>query len=227
MKRLTEKSLYPIVQKWLKRHYRCFATAINKGIKYSRIDVVGVRDVGGDLSGEVESIIIEVKRGTAPFATACGQALGYQVYANKIYLADYRNSPFLYDEIHIASHLGIGLIQINRNKCFEILSSPHYRPITKLNLALMENLGYGWCQICSSMFKIGDQQNKFAYLARENLKKALEKKKGIIFWNQEIANRKKNLGIRDAGEGLTYEHRFICPDCIDFLFRQFKLQKEI
>ena len=70
MKSLKEKSLYPVVERWLKRHYRCFATGTNTGLRYSRIDVVGIRDVGGDLSGEVESIAVEVKRGTQPFATA-------------------------------------------------------------------------------------------------------------------------------------------------------------
>lgn len=94
MRKPREKSLYPLVERWLKRHYRCFATGINTGLRYSRIDVVGVRDVGGDLSGEVESIVVEVKRGTEPFATASGQALGYRVYVNRIYLADYRLSPF-------------------------------------------------------------------------------------------------------------------------------------
>jgi hypothetical protein len=57
-----ESKLYPIVERWLRKHHHCFKTATNKGIKYSRIDVIGVRDVGGDLSGEIETISVEVKR---------------------------------------------------------------------------------------------------------------------------------------------------------------------
>jgi hypothetical protein len=57
----SEKDLYPLVEKWMKRHFLCFKTAINTGLKYSRVDVLGIRDVGGDLSGEVETIVIEVK----------------------------------------------------------------------------------------------------------------------------------------------------------------------
>ena len=95
----------------MKGHFRCFATATNTGLAYSRPDVTGVRDIGGDLSGEVESIIIEVKRGgSQSFATASGQALGYRVYANRVYLAEARAKTFNADEIQIASHRGIGLI---------------------------------------------------------------------------------------------------------------------
>ena len=144
-RRRTEKELYPIVARWLSRHHHCFKTAINTGLLHSRIDVVGVRDVGGDHSGEVETISIEVKRGTQPFATATGQALGYRVYANRIYLADLRSSAFSQPEIEIASHLGVGLIRITGNRCQEELSSPYYRPITRMNLGLLEKFGLGLC----------------------------------------------------------------------------------
>ncbi len=213
----------------MKRHFRCFATGINTGLKFSRVDVVGVRDVGGDLSGEVESIVVEVKRGTEPFATASGQALGYRVYANRVYLADWKEKPFSIDEIHIASHLGIGLIQIHPNgskKCTEVLSSPYYRPITKLNLALMEKLALGCCQICNSTFQIGKSKATFANLARENLKRAFDKKQGVMFWNREVAERKHRLGLRPRRDGSTFERRFICPDCVGNLLSQFKLSKD-
>ena len=226
MKRPKENTLYPIVARWLKRHYRCFATGINTGLKYSRIDVVGVRDIGGDLSGEAETIVVEVKRGTEPFATASGQALGYQVYANRVYLADYRPTTFTLEETHIASHLGIGLIQIKGNTCIEVLSSPHHRPITKLNLALMEKLALGQCQLCNSLFRTGDTDNRFSNLARENLKMAFNKEKGVMFWNREIGERKSRLHIRESKDGSTFERRFLCPDCVNYLLSQFKLQTD-
>jgi hypothetical protein len=222
MNRPEEKILYPIVEKWLKRHYRCFKTFINKGLIYSRIDVGGVRDVGGDLSGEVESIVVEVKRGTEPFATASGQALGYRVYANRVYLADLRESRFSLDEINIAGHLGIGLIQIKGKKCYEILSSPHYRPITKLNYALMEKLALGWCQLCNCMFEIGKTTNSWSKLTKKNLQYASDREQGVIFWNYEVAERKRRLGIREIEKGFTHERRFLCPDCVDHLLSQFK-----
>src|SRR4051794_14223094 len=111
-KKPLEKTLYPLVARWMRQRFLCFRLAINKGLRYSRIDVLGIRDVGGDFSGEVETIAVEVKRGSTPFTNASGQALGYRVYANRVYLADVRDEPFNQDEILIASTLGIGLIQI-------------------------------------------------------------------------------------------------------------------
>ena len=214
MKHPKESDLYPKVERWLKRQYRCFATAINAGLRYSRPDVTGVRDVGGDLSGEVETIIVEVKRGTQPFATACGQALGYKVYANRVYLADFRSAQFSQEEVHIASHLGIGLIQINRSRCAECLSSPYYAPIIRLNLALLERMGLGHCQLCGSLFKVGVPNRRFANVAREDFRKAFDKDKGLMFWNREVADRKERLGVRTTGDDTTYERRFLCPDCV-------------
>src|SRR6266516_7021822 len=102
-KRPPETSFYPIVERWLKKQFGCFITAVNKGLRHGRIDVIGVRDVGGDLSGAIETIGIEVKRGLFPFANACGQTLGYNVYVNRAYLADVRRTNFTANEIHIAS----------------------------------------------------------------------------------------------------------------------------
>lgn len=227
MRRPKEKALYPIVERWLRRHYRCFSTGINTGLRYSRIDVLGIRDVGGDLSGEVESIAVEVKRGTQPFATASGQTLGYRVYVNRVYLGDFRNDPFTLEEVSVASHLGIGLIQIKGQKCIEVLSSPEYRPMRRLNLALMERLALGVCQVCGSMFRIGDsKKGTHVNLARENFKKAFKSEKGLMFWNREVADRKNRLGLRKTEDRTTFERRFICPDCVYFLLSQFKLHKE-
>ena len=151
-----EKDLYPIVARWLEKQRKCFRSAINTGLKHGRIDVVGIRDVGGDLSGEIETVSIEVKRDSAPFATATGQALGYKVYANRIYLAEQRPKAFTSEEVEIAGHLGVGLIRITGAKCHEELSSPYYRPITRMNMLLIEKLGLGACQLCGTVFEIGD-----------------------------------------------------------------------
>jgi hypothetical protein len=209
-----ESRLYPIVERWLKRHFSCFKTTINKGLRYGRIDVVGVRDVGGDLSGDVETVAIEVKLTGCPFATATGQTLGYKVYTNRIYLAELRKMPFTHDEIHIASHLGVGLIWIRGSKCIEVLSSPVYTPIPKLNLRLLENLCLGKCQWCGSFFEIGDEKNHWAGLARENVEKAVRNETGLMYWNRELGDRKHKLHIRSSANGDVYERRFLCADCV-------------
>lgn len=210
-----EQNLYPMVENWMKRQFLCFRTAMNTGLKHSRIDVVGVRDVGGDLSGDIETISIEVKKGSEPFATACGQALGYKIYANRVYLADIRKGSFSYDEISIASQLGVGLIQIKNNTCREILTSPSYVPMPSMNLRLLEKLRLGKCQFCGSFFETNIQKSghRHSNLSREDLKKAVKEKKGLIFWNYEVAKRKDKLGIRQTDD--TFERRFICPDCVE------------
>ena len=212
-----ESSLYPGVERWLKKHFQCFKSGINIGLRYSRVDVLGVRDVGGDLSGQIATYAIEVKRGSEPFATASGQALGYQVYVNRVYLADVREESFKPSEIEIASHLGIGLIQIKGNKCREVLSSPHHVPIHRMSLELLERLALGLCQICGTYFEIGERKRRFSNVARENINKALSGEKGLMFWNRELAARKAKLGIRVAKDSSTYERRFICPDCVYYV----------
>jgi hypothetical protein len=228
-KKLAESSFYPLVERWLKRHFACFKTAVNKGLRHGRIDITGVRDVGGDLSGAIETIGVEVKRGSFPFANACGQTLGYNVYVNRAYLADVREKGFTRDEIHIASHLGIGLIQIRQLACTEVLSSPFYAPIEQLNLRLLETMRLGRCQLCASVFDIGDaksQHNRFGKLSRENMRRAINDDKGYMFWNREVAERKNRLKVRLSKDG-TYERRFICPDCVYSVFSEFALYDDI
>jgi hypothetical protein len=124
-----EADYYPIVARWMEKRFQCFKTRKNVGTTYSHADVVGARDSGGEHSGDVELIVIEVKAGNERFATASGQAVGYSVYANRVYLADVREQGFKSAELDIASNLGVGLIQISGTKCTEVLSSRHPTPL--------------------------------------------------------------------------------------------------
>jgi hypothetical protein len=219
----SEKDLYPLVAGWVRRHFVCFKTEINKGLRYSMVDVIGVRDVGGELSGEVETIAIEVKREGSPFATTSGQTLGYNVYANRVYLAEARKGPFSPDEMDIASHLGIGLIQIRDKRCIEVLSSPFYTPIRRFNLRLLETLGLGRCQLCGSFFDTGNTKNPWAHMVRgeepsEVVLKAINEEKGLMFWNMQLAERKRKLGLTKIEKGESKERSFICPECAIAIF---------
>ena len=218
---IRESDLYPIVERWARRRLHCFKTFKDKGLRYGRIDVLGIRDVGGDLSGEIETIAIEVKKGSTPFAKASGQTLGYRVYTNRVYLADLRDESFTTDETHIASNLGIGLIEIHGRTCKEVLSSPHYQPISKLNLSLLESVGMGRCQTCGSFFETGNPRaSRYLYtkLTRVDMRHAVLKEKGLVFWNYEAARRKNKFNVKRAGKDLVYERRFICPECVNVLF---------
>jgi hypothetical protein len=220
-----EKTYYPIVAKWLAKNHHCFRTAENTGLKFSRADVIGIRDIGGDLTGEIETIVVEVKRGSEAFATASGQAFGYIVYANRVYLADKRTNGFTQEELQIASHLGIGLISIDKNnKCHEVLSSPYYKPLTKLNTSLLEKMRLGMCQLCQCYIEIGDGKSRYNQMERKKLKKAISDEKGFMFWNYEVADRKEKLGVRVGRENTTYERRFLCSGCVSIL-GQLSLEK--
>lgn len=213
-----EKTFYPIVSKWLAKSHHCFKTAENTGLKFSRADVIGVRDIGGDLTGEIETIVVEVKRGSEAFATASGQTYGYIVYANRIYLADKRESGFSQEELQIASHIGIGLILIDKqNKCHEILSSPYYKPLTKLNTTLLERLRLAMCQLCHCFIGIGEDKNRYNLMEKKKIRKAIDDEKGFMFWNYEVANRKEKHGVRIGKENTTYERRYLCKDCVAIL----------
>lgn len=216
-----EAKLYPIVEKWMKKYFQCFQTAKNTGIKHGRIDVVGVRDVGGNLSGEIETISIEVKRGTEAFATASGQALGYKIYAHRVYLADIRMDGFTQEEKKIANHLGIGLIQIKNGKCHEIITSPFYVPMVSHNMSILEKLALGKCQMCNSFFETGsNKKNKVSWnnLTRDSVDKARADEKGFMFWNWEVGNRKAKMRIEGAPLDSTADRRYICPGCIFYFF---------
>jgi len=215
-----EKEYYPIVSKFLEKKYQCFKSEINTGLRHSRADVIGIRDIGGDLTGEIETIIVEVKRGSEGFATCAGQTFGYTVYANRVFLADKRAKGFTEEEIQIASHLGIGLIQIDiKNKCSVVLTSPYYKPMTKLNSSLLEKMCLGKCQLCDSYIEIGDEKNRYTKVSKENFIKSIVDEKGLMFWNREIGSRKEIRGIRIGKENTTYERRFLCYDCVN-LFGQ-------
>ena len=153
---VAEFALYAPVEGWVKRRFSCWETAINTGPKVGRIHAVGVRDVGGDLSGRSEVIAVEVKAGHQPFANCAGQALGYSVMADRCYLADCRSGrePFTSTEQLIAGRLGVGLLAINSaGRITEVASAPPHEPIEELRLQVLEKLGLSLCSVCGSLFR--------------------------------------------------------------------------
>lgn len=114
--------------------------------------------------------------------------------------------------------MGIGLIQIDiKNKCSIILTSPYYKPMSKMNADLLEKLRLGKCQLCENYISIGEDKKGYTNMVKENINKALEEEKGIAFWNRQVSSRKEKHGVRVGKENTTYERRFICSDCISLL----------
>lgn len=216
-----ERDLYEPVARFVKRTFNCFAIGVNVGLRHGRIDVVGLRDVGGDLAGRDEMIAVEVKRGTQPFATCAGQTLGYSIYAEECYLADYRPTKgFTTDEETIARRLGIGLIRIrSATKMEVVLSAPNQEPIDRLRTSLCEHLGYSRCAVCANLFARGTAPGGFQNVVRQekNTRKSLERavtdEKGIMYW---LYDSEKARGRRTGDT--TYRRRYVCPDCTAALF---------
>lgn len=217
---MAEKDYYPRIASWAEKSLGCFHTAIDAGLKRGRIDVVGLRDTGGNLSGRSEVLSIEVKHGRQPFATSIGQASGYSIYADRCYLAEARPRKFDDDEIAIAGRLGVGLIHITgstRLRVTEVLSAPPREPLEGLRLELLDKLGFSTCSICSCLFQRGDKRSWSRNVIRQgaqgsHVRQALQAEKGVVYWLYEQADRSKAEG------DTVYNRRYVCRDCIGALF---------
>lgn len=78
-------------------------------------------------------------------------------------------------------------------------------------------LGLGRCQICDCVFQTGTPEDRFSRVTRENVRLALRANRGVMFWNHLVGPRKLKLRRNSPGRFTTFERRFICPDCVDFL----------
>ncbi|MFN3256204.1 MAG: hypothetical protein ACE37B_10940 [Ilumatobacter sp.] len=217
---MRESDYYPRVARWAKDQLGCFHTAIDSGLKRGRIDVVGLRDVGGNLSGRSEVVSIEVKHGKQPFATAVGQASGYSIYADRCYLAEARPKPFDDDEIAIASRLGVGLVHVTgtqRIRVTEVVTAPVREPLEGLRLELLDKLGFSQCTLCSTLFARGDKKSWGKNIVRQSergthIPRALDTDQGVMYWLHEQAARSS------APDETIYHRRYLCPDCVYALF---------
>jgi len=213
-KRHRESEHYAPIERFLRRRFGCFVTAQDRGTRFGRVDVIGLRDIGGELSGAFEIIAVEVKAGNQPFNTATGQAYGYSVYAERCYLADLRDGtePFSLDEIDIASRLGVGLLAIRPSgRVADILASPRGAPLVRMRAKIIERLGYSQCVICGSAFQRGDAKQFFKHVSRD-IAKAVKEEKGFVYWLHDIDARKRQ------GYFYTYERRCMCRNCVGNLF---------
>ncbi|MBS3906573.1 MAG: hypothetical protein KGZ49_06005 [Syntrophaceae bacterium] len=206
---------YPTLERFLRRRFHCFVTAQNRGTRFGRIDVIGIRDIGGDLSGAVEILGVEVKAGGQPFNTATGQAFSYSVYADRCYLADVRSAPPYYslEEVDIASRLGVGLIAIRPSgSVLEILASPQHHPLPDMRAEIIEKLRYAQCTLCGSLFQKGESGSPEKYVSR-SLPKAIANELGFVYWLHEVNDRRKKPLV------YNYIRRYVCSDCVSSIYR--------
>lgn len=219
---LKEKELYTLIEKWARRAFGCFATSINKGTELGRCDVAGLRQAPGDHSAETDLICIEVKRGVQPFLNAVGQAVGYSVYGNYCYLADFRpDQPFSEVERGVAEQLGVGLIRIKRDLSVDLTSTARrVEPIQNFRLKLADQMGYVECSICRTFFQ-RSKNNRSLYdwdlLQRDNTNRSrvlsgLAAGKGLVFWPEDASTQDSTHNSRHP-DGRLYNRRFACNTC--------------
>lgn len=221
-----ESELYPHVRKWLdSSRFNCFASDIEVGLKYGRVDVVGIVDSGRDLAAYEELVAIEVKPTTSRFAASVGQAYGYGVYADRCYLAcglrSGAQAGFTSEERQIAAQMGVGLLSIRAIKgrvvIREDLPSRLHQPIEGLRLEIIAKLNYSLCAVCRSLFRSGKADPSSPYSevvrltgrsAKGSLARAIQERKGIMYWLTEASERDPRQ------RPLDYRRRFICRDCV-------------
>ena len=224
---LRESDLYGPVEKWAKKHFGCFATGIDKGTEYGRVDVVGLRQVPGDFSADTEFICIEVKRGTQPFLNALGQASSYSIYGDYSYLAEYRpDRSFSEIERVLAERLGVGLIRVNSRLTVSLVSTARRcQPDENFRLKIAFQLGYVRCAMCSTFFPRNREKQYWGNLQehvddRKKMIASVESgKKGIMFWSEDASQQDVTHDVRHSDDRI-YNKRFVCNTCADlFLSR--------
>ncbi|MCX6818437.1 MAG: hypothetical protein NT129_00355 [Candidatus Aenigmarchaeota archaeon] len=208
-----ESELWPKVEKFVKSHFGCFVTEIDKGLmEFGKPDVAGVKRFIKDEGSTNEVIVVEVKNGSSGFCKKVGQALGYSIFAHRCYLAVYfkNREKFSEDQKSLANKLGVGLIEIRKN-CREILTSPFHEPMEHFLLPFIDKLGVAKCVICNNFFEIKSQvlcREDSIESRNKSLQKAINKDKSYKYFLFNLANE-----IMDK-RSYVYTSRCICSDCI-------------
>ncbi len=153
---MKESLLYPRIETFLKHHFGCQWIGCRKGSEdVGQVDVVGVRSYRERFSNRYIVVGVEVKPKTYHFGKKVGQALGYSLFAHKVYLVCHER--FTVTQIGLASNLGAGLIQIKKRAgCAEVLGSRTFQPDKEKMLRLLIRLDLGECILCGSVFSFDD-----------------------------------------------------------------------
>jgi hypothetical protein len=174
-----EESFYPIVEKFLRdsiRGLNCFEVGQRRGnIDLGIADVTGVRHVGGDRSNSFEVVTVEVKKNTKSFGKKVGEALGYSLFAHRCYLA--AQGQFNSLQRQFAAQLGVGLIEINRRRCNEVLAAASHTPNEHQMLDLLRGMKLRKCCICGALRKApsGQPSHRASVAIRKNIPYFLHK----------------------------------------------------
>lgn len=203
-----EEKYYDPIEQFLTDNLYCFKTTQRAGSQHvGYADVVGIRDIGGKNSPEIEIIAVEVKHTPSKIGKKLGQTLGYSLFSHRCYLA----IPTKFETKHIefANRLGVGLIEINKKEgmsCREILTAQKHEPYESLMYTLMSRgLKLKRCEFCGIIFSF--ENKKWTRNLRDHEGKA-------AYIRHKFSDRFDVI----SGETLKYKDKAICDECLK-LFR--------
>jgi hypothetical protein len=182
---------------------------------------VGVRDVGGDVRGDVEVVAVEVKTATSNFGKIMGQALGYSLFAHKCYLATLlgKNEGYSEEQKELATRLRVGLLEIRRGatggwKCRESLTSGNHDPQGhQLETLLRRGFNLARCSFCG-FFADSSSVTQSWY-------SAVRKKSMYLSWIK--ADRDLLFSRRRTTD---WRRVYVCRDCVNELWQGLALKEE-
>jgi hypothetical protein len=208
--KIKEPTLYPCVEEPLgSETFGCFKTAQKAGTSFIGIaDVIGARDVGGDVCGDIEIVAVEVKINRKNFGKILGQALGYSLFAQKCYLAVYFSSDdtFSLEQKELATRLGVGLMEIKKSynvlRCSEILTSAIHQPQPhQFETILRRGFNLVKCSSCGFFVDVSKSTT--------SLSAAVKNDKVYLSWRKP--DRSLLFSRRRRGD---WRRLYICSDCV-------------
>ena len=201
MTKVGEGELQDAVRLWLS-----MASGLDCGVVSSvpntvrdpRPDLVGIRHVGGELSGDFELVTALVRPSTKRFVSVAGETSAQRLQADRVYLACYTGEEgFSESRIEVGLRLGIGLIRIDTDlNCHRDLAAPSANPIARTRHELLNQLGFASCQLCQVAFSCTTDEDTHA-------------EAGSVFWNEIWADHYGRLRNESV-----YDRRYLCPDCV-------------
>ena len=222
-KRLDETVLYPSIEELLQSDaFGCFKTGQKVGTSFVGLaDIIGVREIGGDVRGDVEVIAVEVKTSPSCFGKILGQALGYSLLAHKCYLAvRFREDRhFSLEQKELATKLGVGLMEIKKYrsgwKCYHVQSSGNHVPHPhQMETMLRRGLQLIRCSFCGIFI---DSERE---AVTDSWKVAL--KEGKIYRIMRSPKRDLLFSKRTKED---WRRLYICKDCVEELWAGLALEE--
>ncbi len=215
---MKESYYEPSIMRYLGK-YGCFKVKKEVDIPDLGVpDVLGVQDVGGWSTGDIELVSVEIKKGVGSFGKNLGQALGYSLLAHRVYLAvtfEKEGKKFEGSHKKMANRLGVGLLEIRLDKprkgrgpkgekmyaVEEVLTSNVFVPLKIQMMNALDKMNIFQCSLCSRFLDDSQKETKYSYeLPMESYPKRI----GMFGWR----DKKKN-------------YTDMCRDCRKIIERRF------